>query len=114
MSLVTSCDSLSVTQCVTCHVSVITCLLSCICHYVSPVMSHLPCSEWSECFTFHTGISVPGKPPPPIVTTTGVTYIGIQWEGTKPCDGHVISYKLEMEDRSSVRQCCLVHTCAML
>lgn len=87
---------------VSCNVSVITCHLSCTRHYVSPVLCHLLCSEWSECFTFHTGISVPGKPPPPSVTTAGVTYIGVQWEGTKSCDGHVISYKLEMEDRSSV------------
>lgn len=77
------------------------------------VMHHFMCSELSEIFTFHTGVAVPGKPPPPAVTAVGVTYLEVQWEETKSCGDHVTAYKLEMEDCSSVRQRCQVCSHAM-
>ena len=76
-----------------------------MCH----LLCHPLCSEWNE-FEYRTEMAVPGKPPPPAITDIGVTFIRVQWEEIKSCDGHVITYKLEMEDPTSVRHC-LRHYC---
>ena len=72
-------------------------IIHCVCFF-----PFIPCSPYSDVFEFSAGAGPPSVPQPPSLTESLIHSLSLQWTPPQNNGAEITSYKLEMEDPSSV------------